>query len=78
MLIRSELDVCHADYDRPRQAPVNQPCSGDEPEHGNSVSYRRAYELTFLIQGWSQSERRRPGSATSRFQASQQASTMAR
>ena len=41
-------------------------------------SYRRAYELTFLIQGWSQSDRRRLGSAVSRFQAVQQASTMAR
>ena len=41
-------------------------------------SYQRAYELTFLIHGWSQRERRRPGSATSRFQAVQQASTMAR
>jgi NitT/TauT family transport system substrate-binding protein len=39
--------------------------------------YRRSYELTFLIQGWSQSERSRPDSATSRFQAVQQASTMA-
>ena len=42
------------------------------------VSYRRAYEVTFLIQGWSHSERRRSGSATSRFQAAQQASTRAR
>jgi parallel beta-helix repeat protein len=40
--------------------------------------YRRSYELTFRIQGWSQSERSRPGSATSRFHAAQQASTMAR
>ena len=44
----------------------------------NHVLYRRAYELTFLIHGWSQSERMRSGSATSRFQAMQQASTMAR
>ena len=42
------------------------------------VSYRRAYELTFVIQGWLQSERIRPGSATRRLQAVQQASTMAR
>jgi hypothetical protein len=45
--------------------------------HRSSL-YHRVYELTFLIQGWLHSERRRPGSATSRFQASQQASTMAR
>jgi putative transposase len=42
------------------------------------LSYRRAYELTFVIQGWLQSERIRPGSATRRLQAVQQASTMAR
>jgi hypothetical protein len=42
------------------------------------ASYRRAYELTFVIQGWLQSERIRPGSATRRLQAVQQASTMAR
>ena len=41
-------------------------------------SYRRAHELTFWSQGWSHRERRRPGSATRRFQAAQQASTMAR
>jgi len=41
------------------------------------LSYHRAYELTFLIQGWLHNERRRSGAATSRFQASQQASTMA-
>ena len=40
--------------------------------------YHRAYEVAFVIQGWSHSERSRTGSATSRFQASQQASTMAR
>jgi hypothetical protein len=29
--------------------------------------------MTFLVQGWSQSERSRPGSAASRFHAAQQA-----
>ena len=48
----------------------------DEPE--GQALYRRAYEVTLLIQGWSQRERRRPGSATSRFRAAQQASATAR
>jgi hypothetical protein len=33
--------------------------------------------MTFAIQGWWHKERIRPGSATSRFQAAQQASMMA-
>jgi hypothetical protein len=45
---------------------------------GRRVLYQRAYELTFVVQGWMQSERIRPGSATRRLQAVQQASTMAR
>ena len=62
---------------RPRPSPSSLPSSSTLPAEVIRL-YRRAYEVTFLIHAWPQRERTRPGSATSRFQAAQQASTMAR
>jgi sarcosine oxidase len=76
---RAAFDTDGTDYEIWDRAALAERCpflALTEADWG--LLYRRAYELTFLIQGWSQRERRRPGSATSRFQAVQQASTTAR